>query len=116
MADDLMLQEAITSLWFLPLSDHLIISSFCRIITVSSCQQYLVYPYLNLEADRTARVACVTPNTMEIEFTVTTRIVPNKWHDPAVACEPPGCGVISNYENSKYSAWTQSCASNTISG
>jgi hypothetical protein len=45
---------------------------------------------------------------MEIKFTVTIQIVPNKWHDPAVACEPPGCGAISNYENSKYPAWTQS--------
>jgi len=109
MADDLMLQEAITSLQFLPLSGLLIISSFCGIITVSSCQQYLVYSYLALEADRTAqRVASVTHNTMEIELTVTIQIVPNKWHDPAVACKPRGCGAISNYENSKYPAWTWS--------
>lgn len=37
---------------------------------------------------------------MEIEFTVTIWIVSNKRHGPAVDCEPPGCGAISNYENS----------------
>jgi hypothetical protein len=56
---------------------------------------------------RAQTVACVTYNTMGTEFRVTKRIVPNKLHDPAVACEPPGCGAISNYENSKYPAWTQ---------
>ena len=40
----LMLYEAISSLWPLPLSNHIIISSFCGIINVTCF--FLVYPSL----------------------------------------------------------------------
>jgi hypothetical protein len=88
--DDPLLYKAMTFLQFLPFWGLLIISSFCEITTVSSCQQYLGYsswdllkPLWQLEQKAT----CATYNTMEIQFTAMIWTVPSKWCDPVAACD-----------------------------